>query len=630
MVRHASRVCLGLVVGALTVCLAPPVQAQTRVALVIGNSAYRHVPVLPNTRNDAGDVATSFERLGFAVQRVDDGGFDAMRRALLEFSRKARDAEMAVVFFAGHGMEVGGENWLIPVDAELKTDLDAEQEAISLKAVMLTVSAASRLGLVVLDACRNNPFAATMQRTLRMRAVERGFARVEPTGSVLVAFAARDGTTAADGTGRNSPFTAALLRHLETPGLEINFLFRNVRDDVIVATRRRQEPFLYGSLSKETIYLKEAPAKPAAPTPDQIGWNLLKETNDAAALKTFIAQFPDSPLRPQAEARIAALAAALDRADYELAARVGTREAWDSFLAVHPTGLYADLARAQRDELLASAAPKPPAAEPASARAHPAEHTQPAAQTNPDEQAKPAGLPQPAGQMQHAEHIQPAAQTQPAEQMYPDELAKAAEPMQLAELTTPVDQTKPGESTRLAAVTPAQSPQPAKPLPAAEAAEVVRQLQVELKRVGCFDDAVDGNWGPASRRALTAFNTHARTELEVKLASIDSLDAVKARPSRVCPLACDRGFRAVGDACVAITCKAGFVLGSDGSCRRQTRRDAVARPDIGAKASANKKEKPEQGQRVVCGGGVCRTVPKGCRVERDDITFATRERIVCP
>ena len=306
---------LGLVAILLGLCVASPVHGEARVALVIGNSAYRHVPELANTTNDAAGMVASLARLGFAVQRVQDGGFDAMRRALLEFSRKARDAEMAVIFFAGHGMEVGGENWLIPVDAELKTDLDVEQEAISLKAAMLTVSAASRLGLVVLDACRNNPFAARMQRSLRTRAVDRGFTRVEPTGSVLVAFAARDGTTAADGTGRNSPFTSALLRHLETPGLEINFLFRNVRDDVIAATRRQQEPFVYGSLSRETIYLKSPPPQvavappPPAPAADEITWNFLKDTNDPVAIGRFIEQFPDSPLRAQAEARLATLSA---------------------------------------------------------------------------------------------------------------------------------------------------------------------------------------------------------------------------------------------------------------------------------------------------------------------------------
>jgi uncharacterized caspase-like protein len=256
----------------VAVLFGSPATAQTRVALVIGNGAYRHVPALPNTLNDANDVAASLTRLGFAVRRLNDAGFDQMRRGLLDFGKAARNAEMAVVFFAGHGMEMGGENWLVPVDAELKNDLDTEQEAISLRNVVPTVSAAAKLGLVVLDACRNNPFVAKMQRTAASRAVGRGLARVEPTGSVLIAFAARDGTVAEDGTSRNSPFTAALLRHLETPGLEINFLFRRVRDDVIADTGRRQEPFVYGSLSKEEIYLKTAEGpRIAVPPPSLSG-----------------------------------------------------------------------------------------------------------------------------------------------------------------------------------------------------------------------------------------------------------------------------------------------------------------------------------------------------------------------
>lgn len=306
---------------ALALGFMSPAGAETRVALVVGNSLYRHVPALPNTPNDAGDVVAAFERLGFSVRRVNDGDYDDMRRALLEFSRSARDSDMAVVFFAGHGIEVGGENWLIPVDAALKSDQDTEHEAISLRNVLLTVSAASRLGLVVLDACRNNPFAARMQRSVRTRAVERGLARIEPPRSVLVAFAARDGTIASDGAGRNSPFTTALLRHLETPGLEINFLFRNVRDDVITATRGQQEPFVYGSLSKDLIYLKSsapaalsATASPAVAAPDEAAWALLKDTDDSAALARFIEQFPRSRLRREAEARIKALAVLPKRA----------------------------------------------------------------------------------------------------------------------------------------------------------------------------------------------------------------------------------------------------------------------------------------------------------------------------
>jgi uncharacterized caspase-like protein len=305
--------------AALALALLPQPAAAERVALVIGNGLYRHVPALPNPPNDAGDVAQSLARLGFTVSKVENATYDAMRRALLDFGRRARGAEMAVVFFAGHGMEVGGENWLIPVDAELKTDADAEHEAVGLKSVMGTVDGAAKLGLVVLDACRNNPFTAKMQRSVRTRAVPRGLVQVEPTGNVLVAYAAKDGTTAEDGRGRNSPFTQALLKHVETPGLEITFVFRNVRDDVMTATRRAQQPFVYGSLSREAIYLKTAPApaQSAAPAPgntatpsgsgDEFAWSLLKDTTDPAQLRRFVTQFPGSPRRSEAAARLLAL-----------------------------------------------------------------------------------------------------------------------------------------------------------------------------------------------------------------------------------------------------------------------------------------------------------------------------------
>ena len=229
---------------------------ETRVALVIGNSAYKKVPLLPNPINDASDVSESLKQLGFTVKTLTNVTFDEMRRNVISFGRQAQGAEIALVFFAGHGMEIGGENWLIPIDAELLSDTDAESEAISLKTVMLQVTKAAKLGLVILDACRNNPFAAKMQRSVRVRSVDRGFARTEPLDNVLVAYSSKDGTTARDGSGRNSPFTAALLRHIQTPGLEVRFLFANVRDDVMAATKREQQPFVYGSLSSERIYFR--------------------------------------------------------------------------------------------------------------------------------------------------------------------------------------------------------------------------------------------------------------------------------------------------------------------------------------------------------------------------------------
>jgi hypothetical protein len=238
-----------------------------RVALVIGNGAYRSVPVLPNPANDAGDVAAALKRLGFVVTLITNASFDEMRRGLIALGRDAAGADMATVYFAGHGMEINGENWLIPVDAELKRDTDAANEAVSLQSVMMQVSSTTSLGLVILDACRNNPFAVKMNRSLAVRAaVSGGLGRIEPVGNVLVAYAARDGTTARDGDRRNSPFTAALLRHIETPGVEVTFVFRNVRDDVMEATRNEQQPFVYGSLSRQAIYLAGLPPLNSAST----------------------------------------------------------------------------------------------------------------------------------------------------------------------------------------------------------------------------------------------------------------------------------------------------------------------------------------------------------------------------
>jgi hypothetical protein len=251
-----------------------PVSAQERVALVIGNSRYANAPALPNTINDAADMAASFRRIGFRVTQLSDATMEQMRRGIRDFGRDASSADLAIVFFAGHGMELGGENFLIPADADISSDRDIQHETVRLQDVLATVSSARRLGLVILDACRNDPFSPKMRRSAGVtRTVTRGLGRVEPSGSVLVAFAAREGTVADDGTGRNSPFTTALLRHIEKPQLEVADLFREVRADVVDATARRQEPSIYGSLGRERVFL--APGAGVRPTPSlpQAGLN---------------------------------------------------------------------------------------------------------------------------------------------------------------------------------------------------------------------------------------------------------------------------------------------------------------------------------------------------------------------
>ncbi len=235
-------------------------RAAERVALVIGNSNYAHAAQLPNPKNDAGAVAASLRRLGFGeVMELYDLDREKTGQALKHFGDRAENAEWAVVFFAGHGLEMNGVSYLIPTDAELLRDTHVSDEAISLTQVQAKVDAASKLGLVILDSCRNNPFLEHMSRSLGgTRAIGRGLANVEPEGNVLVAYSAKHGTTALDGAGAHSPFTEALLDHIEEPGLEINFLFRKVRDDVRTKTQRQQEPFLYGSLSAELLYFRAA------------------------------------------------------------------------------------------------------------------------------------------------------------------------------------------------------------------------------------------------------------------------------------------------------------------------------------------------------------------------------------
>jgi uncharacterized caspase-like protein len=174
---------------------------------------------------------------------------------LRSFSALAEGADWAVVYFAGHGIEVGGVNYLIPVDAKLTNDRDVQFEAISLDQIMTTVEGARKIKVVILDACRDNPFAAQMRRTVATRSIGRGLSRVEPEGASLVVYAAKHGQTALDGAGSNSPFADALTKRIAAPGIEISKLFRLVRDDVLEATAGRQEPFTYGSLpGREDFY----------------------------------------------------------------------------------------------------------------------------------------------------------------------------------------------------------------------------------------------------------------------------------------------------------------------------------------------------------------------------------------
>ncbi|MEH2543467.1 tetratricopeptide (TPR) repeat protein [Bradyrhizobium sp. AZCC 2262] len=234
----------------------PQPAGPRKVALIVGNGAYQNVAPLDNPPRDAKLIASTFRELGFAtVTLAPDLTRDKFFATLHEFGVEAEKADWAVVYYAGHGMEIGGVNYLIPVDARLKADSDAETQAVALEQVIAAVAGARKLRLVMLDACRDNPFEKTMQRTIALKLVNRGFSNIEPEAGFMVVYAAKHGETALDGDSVNSPFATVLARVIKEPKIEVRKLFDIVRDDVWKATNRTQQPFTYGSLpGREDFY----------------------------------------------------------------------------------------------------------------------------------------------------------------------------------------------------------------------------------------------------------------------------------------------------------------------------------------------------------------------------------------
>jgi Caspase domain len=306
--RQLLIYCFCLVVGAM---FATAAAAERRVALVVGNSAYKNASTLSNTINDSTAIAALFKSIGFEVviSRNDLGVVD-FKRTVREFLITAENADMAVVYYAGHGIEIGGTNYLIPVDARLSRDYDVDDEAIALDRIIWALQPVRRLRLILLDACRDNPFAAKL-RSAGRAPTRGGLAKLDEVGAdTLVAYAAKAGSISYDGDGANSPYAIALLRHLAEPGVDIRIALGRVRDTVIAMTGGRQEPFIYGSLGGATISLvpdaiRVAPVPPvaAAPAPPPVSVPTLPKPNvvsPAPTPPTANAEVPKPPLPPQA------------------------------------------------------------------------------------------------------------------------------------------------------------------------------------------------------------------------------------------------------------------------------------------------------------------------------------------
>lgn len=317
---------------ALVVAIVPGSEAaaERRVALVIGNGAYQSVPTLDNPLVDSKAMAAALKRIGFEVVEGYDLKLDGMRSLVGEYAAKLDGAKVAFVYYAGHGVAVAGENYLLPTDTVLKNEADLDFRTMNINLVLRQMQREDRVNVVVLDACRDNPFAKELARSLKTRsaAVGAGLSEIQinAAAGTMIAFATDPGKTALDGAaGQNSPFTTALLKHMETPGVSISTVMDRVREDVWRSTNEKQRPWVNTSIIGE-FYLN-----PVAPT-----------------VKVAAVDSPGAPL-PSAVPGVAAGALpnpqALEMKLWEAAERSGATEDYKAYLEAHPNGYFAQIAR---------------------------------------------------------------------------------------------------------------------------------------------------------------------------------------------------------------------------------------------------------------------------------------------
>ncbi len=301
-------------------------QAERRVALVVGNSAYKFATTLRNPGNDANDVAGILKNLGFDVLLATNLDQQEFARTIEQFARTLEDADVGLFFYAGHGLQMNEKNYLVSTNAKLENEFLLSSETIELDAIVRLMESKAAVNLVFLDACRNNPLAENLRRSLTAtkRAVNlgRGLARMEVSGrDTLIAFAAGPGQEASDGSDRNSPFTGALLRHLPKPGLEVSVMLKEVSADVRRDTRSSQRPQQLTDMTKTFYFAKAEPVvtakieRPAAPSPlpaappvppappaaatsgddralDMAYWSAVQSSNDCEAVRAYLRRFP--------------------------------------------------------------------------------------------------------------------------------------------------------------------------------------------------------------------------------------------------------------------------------------------------------------------------------------------------
>jgi hypothetical protein len=601
-----------------------------RLALVIGNGTYRNITALKNTENDATGIATKLRGLGFQVYFARDVDRLGMNQAIAAFLAQIEPNSETVVYYSGHGIEVQGSNYLLPVDIpELGSDEERllRSEAINLTDLLFDLeSRRARVSLVILDACRSNPFR--LSGLTRGLGSERGLARVDPPRGSFVIFSAGAGEEALDNLGLsdNNPnglFTRVLLQLISEDGLELRTLVRRLRGEVRDAAfafgHRSQIPSYYDQLLGDFYFRPKA-----APVPTRCDLLVhsdatIKEILAAdveAGIKVCTQAGEDDPNEPRF---VRLLYEAQEQRAVQKALGTDVEAFSEAYLTLFPSGRFTAEVKAhlaelsKRDAERAEAAKKATNLEAQKVEAAKAETAR--AEIAKAEAAKATAQAEAArAEAAKAEAAKAAAQAEAARaEAAKAEAAKAAAQAETARAeATKAEATKAAaqadaaraEADRATAQAEIAKAQAAK----AETAKVATQteaaktnepdrtkaigmtdiaalIQIHLKRVGCDPGPTNGDWTADTRRAVEAFNTHAGTKLDVTTASLDLLDAVRGKATRVCPLACGRGYRVEGERCVQITCETGFALDANGNCqKRKERPQTVQAPTVAPKA----------------------------------------------
>jgi uncharacterized caspase-like protein len=488
---------------AMMLANASAAQADRRVALVVGNSAYASTASLRNPRNDASDMAQTLKKLGFEVEVGLDLDQQNFAVAIEKFARALDGADVGLFFYAGHGLQLNDKNYLVSINAKLENEFLMSSETIDLTSIVRLMESKAAVNLVFLDACRNNPLAENLRRglevTKRSANLGRGLARIEPASrDTLIAFAAAPGQVAADGDDRNSPFTASLLKNIPRPAVEVSVMLKEVSADVRRVTNNSQRPQQLSDMSRTFYFAAASPVVASdASAPEQVA----KAPAPAGP-----------PVAQQMDDR------AFDVAFWNAAQTANDCDAVRAYLQRFPNGIFVELGKLS-ERRLCGAQRKVNVAEPT-------------------DRQEMAAIP-----------LTPASP--PVVPAQPALSSVASMPGTIAAPTS--EPTRPAGGAVVAALPePVTAAPPAIRATGPSSQDLARTVQLELYRLGCGPSSADGKWNGVTREGLRRFSRAARVKLDLEAPSNAAIAALQKQNGRVCPLECGRGMQAHGDTCVAV------------------------------------------------------------------------------